>query len=82
LNPLKQYLGGLNMQKPASDLEQACLTPRLELRPGGKVFSNLYDRTAQMEAHDRDGQIKITIRGTLCDIDGANPDVGAVKVAP
>jgi len=64
---------GLNMQTPATPADQYCLTPRLELRTDGKVFSNIYDGAATMESSDRDGQIEIKVKGTLRDKSGASP---------
>ena len=46
---------GSNMQTPATEAEQHCLTPRLELRAEGKLFSNIYDGAATMESSDRGG---------------------------
>lgn len=66
---------GFNMQTPATPADEHCLTPRLELRADGKVFSNIYDGTATMESSDRDGQIEIKIHGTLRDKTGASPAV-------
>ena len=69
---------GANMKKPSSDAEKHGLTPRLKVRSDNKFYSDIHDRRARMESRDQNGQIDVTIHGTLCDAAGAAPAAGPV----
>jgi len=73
-----QLIESGNMQADPDPLS-ICLTPRIELRLGGKVYTNISDLDATMDITEDRDMIEITSTARLVDKDQNNPLSGEVK---
>ena len=59
-----------NQQIPRDPDTHRSPCPRIEADIGGKTFAQHFDYAASMRAETEDGAVKISVRASLCDIDG------------
>jgi len=61
---------GINMDDAPADADRAVLTPRIEVRRGDRIYSNLYDGKAELSHREIKDGLEVTAKGTLRNSDG------------
>ncbi|MBR4235603.1 MAG: hypothetical protein IKR85_06035 [Clostridia bacterium] len=65
-----------NQQLSRRKGELAPMCPRLQIKRGETLYSQMYDQTARIHAHMEEDAIITDVRGTLADVDGAHMEGG------